>query len=192
MLSAKLLSNEPLRLNSLGASAKKLNTEEQCLQLLRKQYSLSEIYRLTGKSRCYLRRLASLNDILLNFNPKKLTLECQLQIIRLAYAGMHRKTISERCGIGIGSVEQVISSQSGLVEHRRRCRWESKRRRCRLEIAKYLKSHPEALRRDCKFQCNASFFWLYLNDTTWLNSVLPKPMKPVGRYSNGYATNSVG
>lgn len=80
------------------------------------------------------------------------------RIIGLAYAGMHRKAISERCGIGIGSVEQVISSQPGLVEHRKRCHWESKRRRCRLEIAKYLKSHPGALRRDCKAQCNAAFF----------------------------------
>ncbi|EFC8864179.1 TPA: hypothetical protein HHA91_002480, partial [Escherichia coli] len=172
---------QPISLKSLEGE---ISTEQQCLQLLRKQYSLSEIYRLTGKSRCYLRRLALLNDIPLKLKPKKLTGECQKRIIGLAYAGMHRKAISERCGIGIGSVEQVISSQPGLVEHRKRCHWESKRRRCRLEIAKYLKSHPGALRRDCKAQCNAAFFWLYLNDPIWLDSALPEPIKPAGRYPN--------
>lgn len=170
---------QPIYLKSLE---EEINAEQQCLQLLRKQCSLSEIYRLTGKSRCYLRRLALLNDIPLELKPKKLTGECQKRIIELAYGGMHRKAISERCSIGIGSVEQVISSQSGLVEHRKRCHWESKRRRCRFEIAKYLKSHPRALRRDCKAQCNAAFFWLYLNDPIWLEASLPTAQKPKGRY----------
>ncbi|VDL35294.1 hypothetical protein BANRA_04443 [Escherichia coli] len=144
MLSTKHLCAASLQPISLKSLEGEISTEQQCLQLLRKQYSLSEIYRLTGKSRCYLRRLALLNDIPLKLKPKKLTGECQKRIIGLAYAGMHRKAISERCGIGIGSVEQVISSQPGLVEHRKRCHWESKRRRCRLEIAKYLKSHRSA------------------------------------------------
>lgn len=187
MLSTKHLCAEALQPISLKSPEWEMSTEQQCLQLLRKQYSLSEIYRLTGKSCCYLKRLALLNNIPLKLKPKKLTGECQKRIIGLAYAGMHRKAISERCGIGIGSVEQVISSQPGLVEHRKRCHWESKRRRCRLEIAKYLKAHPRALRKDCKAQCNAAFFWLYLNDPIWLDSALPEPMKPAGRYSNGYA-----
>ncbi|HDZ8830191.1 TnsD family Tn7-like transposition protein [Aeromonas hydrophila] len=173
------VSLQPIPLESLEG---KISTEQQCLQLLRKQCSLSEIYRLTGKSRCYLRRLALLNNIPLELKPKKLTGECQKRIIALAYSGMHRKAISEQCGIGIGSVEQVISSQPGLVEHRRRCHWESKRRRCRLEITKYLILHPRAHRKDCKVQCNAAFFWLYLNDPVWLDSALPEPTKTVGRF----------
>ena len=170
---------QPIFLESLEGE---ISTEQQCLQLLRQQYSLIKIYHLTGKSRSYLKRLALLNDIPLKLKPKKLTGECQKKIIGLAHAGMHRKAISERCGIGIGSVEQVISSQQGLVEHRKRCHWESKRRRCRLELARYLRSHPRALRRDCKAQCNAAFSWLYLNDPVWLDSALPEPMKPVGRF----------
>ena len=182
MLSTKHLCTESSQSISLECLEGEISIEQQCLQLLRQEYSLSEIYRLTGKSRCYLRRLALLNDIPLKLKPKKLIRECQKRIIGLAYAGMHRKAISERCGVGIGSVEQIISSQPGLVEHRKRCHWESKRRRYRLELTRYLRSHPRALRRDCKAQCNAAFSWLYLNDAVWLDSALPEPMKPVGRF----------
>ncbi|MBB9584356.1 MULTISPECIES: TnsD family Tn7-like transposition protein [Gammaproteobacteria] len=182
MLSTKHICAESLQPMFLESLEGGISTEQQCLQLLRQQYSLIEIYHLTGKSRCYLKRLALLNDIPLKLKPKKLTGECQKKIIGLAYAGMHRKAISERCGVGIGSVEQVISSQPGLVKHRKRCHWESKRRRCRLEITKYLKLHPRAHRKDCKVQCNAAFFWLYLNDPVWLDSALPEPMKPVGKF----------
>ncbi|MDX7681185.1 TnsD family Tn7-like transposition protein [Aeromonas caviae] len=170
---------QPISLRSLAGG---ISTEQQCLQLLRQQYSLIEIYRLTGKSRCYLKRLALLNDIPLKLKPKKLTEECQKKIIGLAYTGMHRKAISEWCGVGIGSVEQVISSRPGLVKYRKLCHWESKRRRCRFEIAKYVRLHPRALRRDCKAQCNAAFSWLYLNDPVWLDTALPEQMKPVGRF----------
>lgn len=183
MLSAKFVSTESLRPTPLEPSEQKMSAEQQCLQLLRQQCSLSRIYHLTGKSRSYLRRLALLNGIQLKLKPRKLTGECQKKIIRLAYSGMHRKAISEQCGVGVGSVEQVISSQPGLIKRRKRCHWESKHRRCRLEITKYLKSHPGGSRRDCKAQCNAAFFWLYLNDPIWLYSALPEPMKPVGRYT---------
>ncbi|WP_429185510.1 TnsD family Tn7-like transposition protein [Aeromonas veronii] len=182
MLSTKHICAESLQPIFLESLEGVISTEQQCLQLLRQQYSLIEIYHLTGKSRCYLKRLALLNDIPLKLKPKKLTGECQKKIIELAYAGMHRKAISARCGVGIGSVEQVISSQPGLVKHRKLCHWESKRRRCRLEITKYLRLHPRAHRKDCKVQCNAAFFWLYLNDPVWLDSALPEPMKPVGKF----------
>lgn len=77
MLSTKHLCAASLQPISLKSLEGEISTEQQCLQLLRKQYSLSEIYRLTGKSRCYLRRLALLNDIPLKLKPKKLTGECQ-------------------------------------------------------------------------------------------------------------------
>lgn len=182
MLSTKHICAESLQPIFLESLEGGISIEQQCLQLLRQQYSLIEIYHLTGKSRCYLKRLALLNDIPLKLKPKKLTGECQKKIIELAYAGMHRKAISARCGVGIGSVEQVISSQPGLVKHRKLCHWESKRRRCRLEITKYLRLHPRAHRKDCKVQCNAAFFWLYLNDPVWLDSALPEPMKPVWKF----------
>lgn len=182
MFSINSVSIELVRPMPLISAEQKISIEQQCLELLRQPHSLNKIHHLTGKSRCYLKRLAILNNIPIALKPKYLTDECVNKVIRLAYSGMNREAISLLCSLGIGSVEQIISSQPGLVEHRKRCHWESKRRRCRLEIAKYLKSHPGALRRDCKAQCNATFFWLYLNDPIWLEEILPKPNIPVGRY----------
>ncbi|MFD1007489.1 TnsD family Tn7-like transposition protein [Oceanisphaera ostreae] len=167
--------------NKLKSSKKLRIVELKCLALLRESHSLAEIYRITGKSRCYLKRLALLNAIPIETKPRALTDECKHCILRLAHAGVHRKAISKRCGIGIGSVEQVISSTHGMVDRRKLCHWESKRRRCRVKILRYRQSYPKAIRQQIKVQCNAEFFWLYLNDRGWLEAVLPKSKKPIGR-----------
>jgi hypothetical protein len=93
---------------------------------------------------------------------------------------MHREKISRICNIGVGSVEQVISGQSNLVEWRKQCHFESKRRRCRQRLKRYLLENPKALRRDIKSDCGASFFWLYHNDREWLESTLPAATSPIG------------
>ncbi|WP_444902927.1 TnsD family Tn7-like transposition protein [Microbulbifer sp. CnH-101-E] len=155
--------------------------EKQCLALLGEGRSMAEVYRLTGKSRCYLKRLATRYGISVNLKPKKLTPSVKLRIIRLARACLHRSLIAERCGIGIGSVEQVISSEPGLVTWRRRCHWESKRRRSRLRILRYRLGNPSAIRRDIKKACSEAFFWLYLNDLSWLEFNLPPPQPVKGR-----------
>ncbi|CZF85659.1 hypothetical protein GMA8713_03698 [Grimontia marina] len=159
----------------------KEEVEQRCLSLLREGYSLAAVYRKTGKSRCYLKRLAALNDIKLNLMPKQLNDVLRQKIIRLAFLGLHRRRISEICGIGLGSVEQAISSESGLVKWRKRCHWESKRRRSRASIESYLRRNSDALRRDVKRYCNAAFFWLYHNDRDWLERSLPEATKPTPR-----------
>lgn len=112
----------------------------------------------------------------LNLKPKHLTVNHQQRIVRLAKLGVNRFRISQICGIGVGSVEQVISSEPGLVEMRKRGRQESKRRSCRAQILRYRERHPEAMRRDIKSDCNTAFFWLYHNDRKWLEHALPTPM----------------
>ncbi|NBA16102.1 TnsD family Tn7-like transposition protein [Aeromonas caviae] len=161
-------------------------TEQKCLILLREKCSMAEVCQLTGKSRCYLKRLASLHRIPLNLKPKTLTQEINGQIVQLARKGIHRKSIAQQCGIGIGSVEQVISSEPGLVEWRRRCHWESKRRRCFAQIARFRQQHPKAIRQEIKTQCKAAYSWLYLNDRGLFDDILPKPLKAVGRAYLGY------
>ncbi len=160
--------------------SKSKDIERQCLTLLKQGESMAEVYRVTGKSRSYLKRIALKNGVPIKLKPRMLTDGIKDKIIKLATLSMHRKSISEICGVGIGSVEQVISSKNGLVEWRKRCHFESKRRRCRLTIVRYRQRHPSAMRRDIKSNCNAAFFWLYLNDRGWLEAVLPAPAKPIG------------
>lgn len=156
------------------------NIEQRCLKLLRNSCSLAEIYRITGKSRCYLKRLAISHGVALNLKPRQLNNDFQQRIVRLARLGLHRRRITELCGIGIGSVEQVISCEAGLVEWRKRCRFESKRRRCRVQIQRYRQRYSDALGRNIKSDCNAAFFWLYTNDRVWLDRALPRPTRPCG------------
>lgn len=159
--------------------------EQRCLRLLIEGHSLAEVYRLTGKSRCYLKRLALSHGVALSLKPQQLTYALQQKIVRLARAGMHRKSISKLCDIGVGSVEQVISSVKGVVKWRKKCHWESKRRRSRLAIYRYRMSHPRAKRKEIKSQCNAAFFWLYNNDRKWLELNLPKPYLANNIYVSG-------
>jgi hypothetical protein len=165
-----------------------LKLENRCLKLLGENRSMAEVSRLTGKSRCYLKRIALQHGIKLNLKPRQLTSELKNKIVHLARSGMHRELISERCGIGVGSVEQVMSSVSGLVDWRKKCHFESIRRRYRLEIQRYRLINDHAIRRDIKSDCNAAFFWLYLYDRQWLDSALPSPAKPIGH--GEYVLNS--
>ncbi|MBY6199126.1 TnsD family Tn7-like transposition protein [Vibrio hangzhouensis] len=161
--------------------------EKKCVELMRCGKSMEEVYRITGKSRSYLKRIAFKHAVPLNLKPRKLTDNLRSKILELAKLAMHRERISRICNIGVGSVEQVISSQSNLVEWRKQCHFESKRRRCRLRLRRYLSKEPKALRRDIKSDCNASFFWLYHNDREWLESTLPVASKPLGfgKYISG-------
>lgn len=156
--------------------------EQECLALLKTGKSLAQISRETGKSRCYLKRIALLNDIPINLKPKLLTQKVINDICLLAYYGFHRREIAKRCGVGIGVVEQAISSEAGLVERRKQCRFESARRKNRVLLLRYLALHPESIRKDVKRDCNSAFFWLYLNDREWLEETLPDRLRPSGRY----------
>ncbi|WP_345315384.1 TnsD family Tn7-like transposition protein [Ferrimonas gelatinilytica] len=180
----KLLDYKPSQAKPLSikdGTGERLALEQRCLRLLREGRSMAEVYRLTGKSRCYLKRLAIRQGVPLNLKPRELISDLQQRIIRMARAGTHRKAISERCGIGIGSVEQVIASEPGLVARRKQCHWESKRRRCRVRIARYRQRHPDGIRQVIKKDCNAEFFWLYGNDREWLQQALPPPKAATGR-----------
>ncbi|MBF38326.1 TnsD family Tn7-like transposition protein [Idiomarina sp. UBA4520] len=154
--------------------------EQQCLDLLRKSFSLNKIQKITGKSRCYLKRLALLNNIPIKLRPRKLSIDCINNVLRLARHGMSRKVIAKLCCIGIGSVEQIISSEPGLAEHRRHLRRESKRRQCKLSILNYKSLNPRAARKDFQRNCNQAYYWFYKNDRNWLEKVLPEPTKPSG------------
>ena len=156
--------------------------ENECLDLLRAGNSLAAVARKTGKSRCFLKRIAMLNNVRLSLKPKILTDDVINKICLLAYLGFHRREISKRTGVGIGSIEQTISGRIGLTARRKKCRFESSRRRNRVTLIRYLEHHQNAIRKDVKRFCNAAFFWLYLNDRKWLESHLPEPCAPKTRY----------
>jgi hypothetical protein len=157
---------------------KQREDEKQGLTLLKQGFSLAAVYRMTGKSRCYLKRLAAVYGVKLNLKPKQLNEKLQQRIFRLAGLGVHRRRISQICSIGVGSVEQLISTDPDLVKWRKLCHFESKRRRSRVQVLRYRQMNPRALRREIKRDCSAAFFWLYHNDHEWLELMLPPATQP--------------
>jgi len=178
-LNNSIIKHESTKTNSL-ASQEVL--KQKCLALLKSGESLEQTSKKTGKSRCYLKRIALLNGISINLKPKFLTKQVINIIHSLAYLGFHRQEIAKRCNVGVGTVEQTISSKAGLVERRKQCHFESVRRKNRLKLLRYLARHSNSTRKDIKRDCNASFFWLYLNDRKWLEMQLPAQISPLGRY----------
>lgn len=156
------------------------NAEQECLVLLKQGLPISSISKQTAKSRTYVRSVAyslGMEDL---FEPIKLNASVRDKVIELAWRGFHRAEIARCLSVSTGSVEMLISSVNGLVEWRKQCKHESKRRRYKCQILRYRQNNPLGIRKDIKRDCNAAFFWLYINDRKWLEKSLPMPTRPSG------------
>lgn len=169
--------NDPVPNDS--ASAELL--ESKCITLLHQGESMASVGRLIGKSRCYVKALALRLNIPVSLKPKQITGDIKSRIMFLARKGFHRNAIAKRMGISVGSVEQQISTSPELVQWRKQCRHESKRRRYKLQITRFIKRNPKAIRQQIKSSCNAAFFWLYAYEKLWLESHLPIAQKSIAK-----------
>jgi len=149
-----------------------------CKALLKQGCSLAETSRLTGKSRCYLKALAIKSQIAINLNPKKINEKVIQGVLLLARKGFHRRAIAQRFKVSLGSIEQIISSEEGLVEVRRRFKYESIRRRYKAQILRIIENKPWAIKQEIKELNYPAFYWLYRHERKWLNDVASKPSKP--------------
>lgn len=154
--------------------------ERECLSLLKQGLSILSISKQIGKSRTYVKSIAYSSGMEYLLKPIKLNASIRDTVIELAWKGFHRSEIAKRVSISTGSVEMLISTVNGLVEWRKRCKYESKRRCYKCQIIRYKQCHPLSIRKDIKRDCNAAFFWLYINDRKWLEKSLPIPTRPSG------------
>ncbi|MEK2022980.1 TnsD family Tn7-like transposition protein [Vibrio parahaemolyticus] len=151
--------------------------EKQCCDLLLNGSSMAQTGRDIGKSRCYVKAVALKHHIPVNLKPYKITDSVKGKISSLAYKGVHRSSIAKQLGVSSGSVEMVISSIGGLIEWRKKCKLDSKRRRYQCQILRYFEIHPQSFRHNAKEECKAAFFWLYSHDPDWLEQHLPEPQQ---------------
>ncbi len=159
----------------------KLQLEKKCIELLHQGKSMASISRLTGKSRCFVKALALRLNIPVNLKPRLITPSIKARILFLAKKGFHRKVIAARVGLSLGSVEQQISTSPDLVQWRKQCGHESKRRRYKLQIIRFMQRKPYAYRYQIKSSCSAAFFWLYAYEKQWLEAHLPPAQKPFAK-----------
>ncbi|MEZ9471117.1 TnsD family Tn7-like transposition protein [Vibrio lentus] len=149
------------------------NKEEQCCDLLKSGLSMAAVSREIDKSRCYVKSTALKNNIPVNLKPKVITPSLKAAVVKLAKKGFHRDVLAKRHGISTGSVELIISTTTGLVEWRKRCKAESLRRRYRCQILRFIAANPNACRQEVKCALEAAFYWLYIHERDWLESALP-------------------
>jgi hypothetical protein len=148
------------------------------IEMLHNGDSYNSIYRQTGRSSCYIKRIASLNKIDCQSNGKKISRVMVRTILMKALLGQHRLSIAQLFDISIGSVEQIISTEPVLVAWRKYLRYQNKKLPYISEITSYVDNNPACMRKDVKANCNAAFFWCFLYEKEWLNSILPKAHKP--------------
>ena len=151
--------------------------EYRCCDLLLNGSSIAQVSRAIDKSRCYVKAIALKHHIPVNLKPYKITDSVKDRVSRMAYKGVHRSVIASKIGISSGSVEMIISSIEGLVEWRKKCKADSKRRRYQCQVLRYLQRYPQSIRQSVKQECKAAFFWLYSNNPDWLEQHLPSPQK---------------
>ncbi|WP_162383691.1 TnsD family Tn7-like transposition protein [Citrobacter sp. NCU1] len=140
--------------------------------------SFSEISRLTGKSRCFIKSEIYKRHGLDVKRNKVINQNVIKTVHALAQKGFSRAAIGRHTQVSIGSIEMIISVTPGLVAWRKKCKSQSLRRRYKCQILRYLSQNPDVLRRDVKKHCMAAFYWLYNHEKSWLEEHLPIKEKP--------------
>ncbi|MGV2989713.1 TnsD family Tn7-like transposition protein [Vibrio sp. E150_011] len=163
-----------LEASTLNDQQTPINKEALCCDLLRSGLSMAAVSREIDKSRCYVKSVALKNNIPVNLKPKTITKALKDSVVKLAKKGFHRDVLAKLHGVSTGSVELIISTTTGLVEWRKRCKAESLRRRYRCQIMRFVAANPCAYRQQVKTTHEAAFYWLYIHEHEWLESVLPE------------------
>ena len=167
---------------SIGTSSQ--DSEQSVVFLLKAGKSMNEIESVTGKSRCYIRRVAELNGYNHATNSQKYSESIRRKVQIKALHGQHRLAIAKSLSVGIGYVEQVISNTKGLVGWRKHLRHADKLNKAVDELTKARKEHPDWRRKDIKAYCSSAFFTLYHHSRTILEELLPPKTKPVAPAKN--------
>jgi len=148
-------------------------SSDDVLALLNESLSMNNIEKITGKSRCYIRRIAELNNVEHKTNANSYSKLTHEKVINLALLGRHRFSIAEFCNVGVGYVEQAISNTKGLVLWRKQLREKIKINKAKKRLSEAVLTHPDWLRKDIKEACSCEFFCLYHHDKQALEKILP-------------------
>jgi hypothetical protein len=163
---------------NLHAAPANDGSEKLCCERLKLGFSMAEVARQIGRSRCFVKSVALRHQIPINLNPKTITEVTRTRVVQLAFKGFHRQAIARQLNLSVGSIEFIISTTNGLVEWRKRCKAESTCRRYKCQIMRFLRTNPNACRTDVKKYCEAAYYWLYQHCGDWLEGVSPPPQAP--------------
>ncbi len=154
------------------------NIDGKIIMLLLEGRSINSIYEETGKSRCYIRRVAELNMIHHATNAQAFSNKIYRAVIRKALYGIHREEIAKSVEVGIGYVEQVICNELRLTAWRKHIRIQDSIHSACNKLIQIRKEHPDWNRTQLRKSEQAAYFVLYNNEKSLIEEILPKPLKP--------------
>lgn len=132
-----------------------------------------EISRISGKSRCMIRQEIRRSFGEEGYSFVKIDAFMSTRVLRMAWAGVHRKRIAELTGLSVGSVESLISSEPGMVARRKKCKSDSLKRRHLFKLRCLLKENVALTRTEFRKACPAAYYWLYKHQRLLLDKMLP-------------------
>lgn len=149
--------------------------KDQILHLANENMSMHQIMQITGKSKCYVKRIIESSGLKHRTNSMAIPTAARRSIVLKAILGKHRQSIAQDLGVGIGVVEQVISNTYGLAEWRRHLSKRKSVRDAYLRLSKLATLHPDWSRLQIRQADEPAYFCLYNNDKSLLERVLPSP-----------------
>ncbi|UDM62911.1 TniQ family protein [Pseudoalteromonas piscicida] len=157
---------------------------DQVLTLLKNGKSLNEIEKLTGRSRCYVRRIAELNRIPHKSNSLKYSDDIRRTVLIKAMYGISCDEIANQLQVGIGYVEQVICNEPNMSKWRKHLRVQKRILAASQRLEAICKKSPSLNRTQIRKLAEADYFILYNHDKSLIENILPKPLKPKRYYKD--------
>lgn len=170
--------------NALPESYQDNDIENEVLNFLRQGLSFNKIYEKTGRSHCYIRRIAELNNIPHLTNSQAFSKETHRAVLIKALYGIHRQEIVESLGVGLGYVEQVICNEPGMSEWRKHLRIQKNVLAASRLLISLRKQHPDWCRTKIRKEAQAAYFILYNHDKSLIETILPKAQTPAHYQKN--------
>ena len=180
-----LLTKKENKINHIDIfDIKHIEVKDKCIALLKQKIPISKISSQLNKSRSYVLKIA----IKHNLSPKNKYNDIsniqRKEILLLAYKGYKRKAISTTFKISNATLDLIILSTDGLREWRKKCTYESRRRRHKLKIIRYRQKNPYAMRTDFIKNCKGAYNWLFKYEIGWLNKNIPGPKPRILNFRN--------
>jgi hypothetical protein len=163
--------------NERKKTKKNTKLDQHIIGLLNLGCSINEVYKKTGRSRCYIRRVAELNCIEHESNSQAIPYEIKRKVLIKALFGIHRQEIADSLGLGLGYVEQVICNEPKMSKWRKHLRIQKNIILACEKLKKVKKEHPYWNRTQIRKQEQAAYFMLYNNNKALIEEILPKPIK---------------
>jgi hypothetical protein len=173
----KIVSNED------GKSVNNKN-EDQVLKLLKTGKSLNEVEKLSGHSRCYIRRIAELNRIPHQTNSLKYSDEVRRAVLIKALYGISRNEMVKDLKVGLGYVEQIICNEPNMSKWRKHLRIQKNILAACRHLTAIRKEYPNWNRTQIRKYAESDYFILYNHDQSLIEEILPSPLAPKRYYKD--------